>query len=442
MKFTSAAILCALCISSTEGFSNKNAHSAAFVRVATKQTTPLAAVPRYGPQETENDEDENIFSHFLHGAGCPCCLSGAATLSPREARIEGPVKALLAGGVLASLSPAAPAQAAGKSFTTALNQYFPLSLSSSGMVNTVMETLSKNGFTKTNTLFGSSVCPDEINSKPSKSLATALQSTLTEQNGQFTLGGLGGIPFVGISGVQAFMSHTPDNGKVVIMYGPHVGISDDGIVGKVERLGKEKLSGSCGAGLGALKAIQAEATQVASAEEPTTVLASAPAAAGGGISIPAPVPQAANAAENPMLLAEAAAANAAPKQSVMDNQEEYIIRKLRPRLTTPTAKSISAAAAPAYVTYQMFELVEELLMEELKTFWKSPSSWDSISEVVLLGGIVVNRGQISGNVEAREDFYHPIVFESYKKPSQAGAMPEGKDLFPGTFGEKADSWFA
>lgn len=45
---------------------------------------------------------------------------------------------------------------------------------------------------------------------------------------------------------------------MVIFFGPHVGVSNTGIVGKVERLGRKKLSGACGAALGAYKALTAE----------------------------------------------------------------------------------------------------------------------------------------------------------------------------------------
>jgi hypothetical protein len=124
----------------------------------------------------------------------------------------------------------------------------------------------------------------------------------------------------------------------------------------------------------------------------------------------------------------------------MDNQEDYIIRKLRPRLTTPTALSISAAAMPAFVTNQMFDLVKELLMEELKAFWSKDTAWDSINEVVLLGGIVINRGQYAGSIESREDYFQPLVFDSFTKPS-GGGQPKPTDLFLETFGARADSWF-
>ena len=79
-------------------------------------------------------------------------------------------------------------------------------------------------------------------------------------------------------------------------------------------------------------------------------------------------------------------------------------------------------------------------MEEMKAYWSGSGAWDSIDEIVLLGGIVVNRGQFSGSIESREDFFQPLVFDSYTKPSGSG-QPSATDLFPETFGVKADSWF-
>jgi hypothetical protein len=251
------------------------------------------------------------------------------------------------------------------------------------------------------------------------------------------------------------LSHTPSNGKVVIMFGPHVGISDDGLVGKVERLGKEKLSGSCGAALGALGAIKAE-REAKAKEEAAAKEAGVPVPTP---SLPPPAPSPSKqlyiggkyiTLPKPVTTRAAAPAPAPPppppppappkKQSVMDNQEEYIIRKLRPRLTTPVALSVSAAAMPAFVTIQMYDLVKELLAEELKEFWSKDTAWDSINEIVLLGGIVINRGQFAGSIESREDYFQPLVFESYTKPS-GGGQPKPSDMFAETFGARADSWF-
>lgn len=52
--------------------------------------------------------------------------------------------------------------------------------------------------------------------------------------------------------MQAFASHVPDEGAVFIFYGPHIGISKEGIVGEINRFGQNKNSSCCGAAKGAL----------------------------------------------------------------------------------------------------------------------------------------------------------------------------------------------
>ena len=47
----------------------------------------------------------------------------------------------------------------------------------------------------------------------------------------FALGGLGGLPFVGITGMKAIATQLPPGGKVVLLYGQHVGIDDLGRLG-------------------------------------------------------------------------------------------------------------------------------------------------------------------------------------------------------------------
>ena len=64
--------------------------------------------------------------------------------------------------------------------------------------------------------------------------------------------GLVGFPFTGLTGMGAFASHVPDAGAVFIYYGPHIGITKDGTIGEIHRLGQSKNSGCCGAAKGAL----------------------------------------------------------------------------------------------------------------------------------------------------------------------------------------------
>lgn len=182
MKFSGLAVAVALC-ASVEGF---QAHNAAYIRSSETKSMTTTLEARYGPS---GDGDDVTLEH---GFGCPCCLTPEffTNMSPREARIEAPLKAVMASSVIGSMmmAPGTASAAYGKSFETSINQYFPLSLPTSLMIQKVVTTLGKRNFNRANTLFGSSVCPDEINSKPSKSLAAQMQATLTDQNGVFTLG--------------------------------------------------------------------------------------------------------------------------------------------------------------------------------------------------------------------------------------------------------------
>jgi len=98
-------------------------------------------------------------------------------------------------------------------------------------------------------LFATSVCADDIN------VSTDFRRVLTRP---FTLGGLGGIPFAGFTGMVAFGHHIPDGGSGFIFYGPHIGITDSGELGKVQRPGQAALSNSCGALMLALSRLASE----------------------------------------------------------------------------------------------------------------------------------------------------------------------------------------
>lgn len=102
----------------------------------------------------------------------------------------------------------------------------------------------KHRFDISRMLMATSVCSDEIN-KPSASFFNVL-------NGPFIMGGLGGIPFSGVTGMTAFAHHIPDEGSALIFYGPHIGLGESGKPGLVCRLGQEKAGKSCGALMNAL----------------------------------------------------------------------------------------------------------------------------------------------------------------------------------------------
>merc|ERR1712217_427540 len=69
----------------------------------------------------------------------------------------------------------------------------------------------------------------------------------------FPVGGIGGAPYVGKTGFFAFSHHVPDNGNVLVLFGPHVGVTDTGEVGKCLRYGQTSESAACGACIAAYK---------------------------------------------------------------------------------------------------------------------------------------------------------------------------------------------
>jgi len=144
------------------------------------------------------------------------------------------------------------APAPGSPCYNTLHKYFPGALPGPAVhmrINSVLED-EEYSFKVGNTLFGASICPDEINNKVGD-LADIMK---TYWGNIFPLGGISGAPFVGASGFKAFSSHVPDKGDIIILFGPHVGISEEGEVGKVLRLGQGQNSTACGAVIGAYKA--------------------------------------------------------------------------------------------------------------------------------------------------------------------------------------------
>ncbi|MDG3004295.1 hypothetical protein [Paludisphaera mucosa] len=95
--------------------------------------------------------------------------------------------------------------------------------------------------------FLASICSDDLNS---------VSMPKTDMIGPFNQGGLDGYPFSGITGLGAFSHHIPDCGVALMLFGPHVGITDDQQVGMVVRPGQGKATTCCGAAAAALKALE------------------------------------------------------------------------------------------------------------------------------------------------------------------------------------------
>lgn len=88
-------------------------------------------------------------------------------------------------------------------------------------------------------LMATSLCSDDINI-PSTTFFNVLF-------GPFIMGGLGGLPFAGKTGMLAFAHHIPDGGSAFIFYGPHIGVTLGGQVGKMYRPRQSDVGNSCGA---------------------------------------------------------------------------------------------------------------------------------------------------------------------------------------------------
>ena len=106
----------------------------------------------------------------------------------------------------------------------------------------------QHGIDISKVLMATSVCSDDIN-VPSTTFFNVLF-------GPFIMGGLGGLPFAGQTGMTAFAHHIPDEGSAFIFYGPHIGITLDGDLGKMYRPRQEQTGNSCGALMLALSRFQ------------------------------------------------------------------------------------------------------------------------------------------------------------------------------------------
>jgi len=129
-------------------------------------------------------------------------------------------------------------------FDKIVKSKFPDALSNRDFATRVVKVLAEKGFSGSNTLLCTSLCCDE--------LARRLEDDFNRVYGNnFNLGGLSGFPFAGNTGFGAMAAHIPDDGNCLVLYGPHVGISADGTVGKVEREGIELVDNCCGSAIAA-----------------------------------------------------------------------------------------------------------------------------------------------------------------------------------------------
>jgi len=264
--------------------------------------------------------------------------------------------------------------------------YYPGSLGSYQVDHKVAATLEARGYTRENTLFATSTCPDEVNTKVGE-LCDLFKIRYGEN---FGLGGLGGVPFAGKAGFAAYAHHVPDKGKMFIVFAPHVGIEFNGKVGQLQRENQQAVSTACGAAVGAFNQIMKEALE-----------ARKQAAAG-------------------VLPAIDDATYSVDMAKTFDSQIGFIKRKLQDRLADGGVEK--APNKQVYISYMMYLIVREFFIENVLS---APGFWDDGEELAVLGGVMVNRARGG-------DRFMPLFFQSRK---QYGGR---QDLYPETFGELPD----
>lgn len=127
-----------------------------------------------------------------------------------------------------------------------VGKWYPRALTSIDTVNRMLDTIEKHLGLKPNQLMhADSMCCDDVN-------AIQYPPRAYEMLGPFKMGGLNGYPFAGITGMNAFAHHVPEDGAVIIFYAPHIGITKDGTIGEISRIGQSTPSACCGAAKGAL----------------------------------------------------------------------------------------------------------------------------------------------------------------------------------------------
>jgi hypothetical protein len=333
-------------------------------------------------------------------------------LSPRTARLKMPLNILLSlqasSSILTFLPPEpshAATAAASKSATTfdsSLKEFFPGSIPSSTVLLRVQSTLRKRQYLPYNTILASSIPNEEILSTPI-SLMSILRNKLCESKdgGIYSLGGLGGIPFAGDRGMEDLFLHAPQDGRIVIVFGPNIGIDKNGVLGQVERIGIE------GYGAGAVDGEEANGVVV-------------------------------RAYKDIMKSGKEEGMNASSKSTAATTgwnlEYDYIVSLLQKMPLQQWANDKSKGGddyAIAQMTKEIYGIMEDLIQKMVQRCMTSDDVYTArVTEVTLMGGIFINRGHGSGT-EGGDDYFQPLYMKALA--AKNGGMET--DLYKQVFGD-------
>lgn len=229
----------------------------------------------------------------------------------------------------------------------AVKATYPGALDNSTLAKKVVPALEKYGYNKNNTLVATSLCCDEVNRELEKEFAKVYGDN-------FSMGGLAGFPFCGKTSFGAMAHHIPEDGSCLIIYGPHVGIDFDGIVGKVNRRGRHGSGACCGsatAAAGYVKGVKSGAIK------------------------PFDVPQ-----------------------STEDAQQVWVSNLLLPHAD----RLLSAKNEAAELPLCLFKSQDEMMQKIVSAMCGEVAG---VGKIALLGGIQIN------TPEGVSDFFLPLKFE-------------------------------
>jgi hypothetical protein len=138
-----------------------------------------------------------------------------------------------------------------------VRKFYPQAVDSGTFIQRTYEVLGGQfSLEPSQVLLAHSICSDDVN-------AIEYPEAGQQMLGPFNLGGLDGYPFAGLTGMSAFAHHVPDDGATLIYYAPHIGVTAQGELGKILRVGQHAPSACCGAAAAALQFVRSGAEPAA-----------------------------------------------------------------------------------------------------------------------------------------------------------------------------------
>lgn len=133
------------------------------------------------------------------------------------------------------------------SFDQGLKKHYPNAMTQAEFMEHVRHTLANgHGMDIAKTLLLTSVCADDVIAIREEETPLHKVKFRKDFLGPFSMGGLAGLPYSGLTGMAAAAHHIPEGGSLLLVYGPHIGISDEGVLGKLLRPGQGHESAACG----------------------------------------------------------------------------------------------------------------------------------------------------------------------------------------------------